>query len=148
MIHLEDLGSSHAWIEHAGTAIELFGVAVIVVGVMVAAVLFVRGLLGRAHRTTARGQRLAEDMKHRIGRTLLLGLEILVAADIIDTVALKTTVESIASLGLLVLVRTFLSWSIVLEIEGRWPWQQAAEAGDGAVAPPAEAPAAALPQQA
>jgi uncharacterized membrane protein len=53
----------------------------------------------------------------------LLGLEILVAADVIRTVALDPTLESVAVLGLLVLVRTFLSWSIIVEIEGRWPWQ-------------------------
>ena len=54
---------------------------------------------------------------------LLLGLEILVAADIVRTVALEPSFENVAVLGLLVLVRTFLSWSIVVEIEGRWPWQ-------------------------
>ena len=64
-------------------------------------------------------------MRGQIGRTLLLGLEILVAADIIETVALDPTLEHIATLGLLVLVRTFLSWSIILELEGRWPWQKA-----------------------
>jgi uncharacterized membrane protein len=61
--------------------------------------------------------------KNYIGRTLLLGLEILVAADIIRTVALDPTLESVAVLGLLVLIRTFLSWSLVVEIEGRWPWR-------------------------
>jgi uncharacterized membrane protein len=54
---------------------------------------------------------------------MLLGLEILVAADVVRTVALERTLRSFAALGLLVLIRTFLSWSIVLEIEGRWPWQ-------------------------
>ncbi len=58
-----------------------------------------------------------------MGKTLLLGLEILVAADIIRTVALESTFESVVVLGVLVLVRTFLSGSLVVEIEGRWPWQ-------------------------
>jgi uncharacterized membrane protein len=58
-----------------------------------------------------------------LGRALLLGLEILVAADVVRTVALAPTLINVAALGLLVVVRTFLSWSIVLEIEGRWPWQ-------------------------
>lgn len=62
--------------------------------------------------------------KHALGRALLLGLEILVAADVVRTVALEPTLENIASLGLLVVVRTFLSWSLVVEIEGRWPWHQ------------------------
>jgi uncharacterized membrane protein len=61
--------------------------------------------------------------RERLGRSLMLGLEILVAADIIRTVALEATLGNILGLGLLVLIRTFLSWSIVLEIEGRWPWQ-------------------------
>lgn len=55
---------------------------------------------------------------------MLLGLEILVAADVIHTVALEATPQSVLVLGLLVLIRTFLSWALVVEIEGRWPWQQ------------------------
>ena len=62
-----------------------------------------------------------------LGQWLLLGLELLVAADVIRTVALDQTLESVASLGLLVLVRTFLSWALVVEVEGRWPWQQEKE---------------------
>ena len=61
--------------------------------------------------------------KTRLGKALILGLEVLVAADIVTTVALETTLESILGLGLLVLIRTFLSWSLSVEIEGRWPWQ-------------------------
>ena len=65
-----------------------------------------------------------EAYKIRIGRSLLLGLEILVAADIVKTIALELTALSLALLAGLVLVRTFLSWTLVLEIEGRWPWQR------------------------
>ena len=57
---------------------------------------------------------------------MLLGLEFLDAADIIQTVALSPTLRSIAVLGVLGLIRTFLSWSLVVEIEGRWPWQSKA----------------------
>jgi len=64
------------------------------------------------------------EYKHALGKALLLGLEILVAADVIRTVALEPTFENIAALGLLVVVRTFLSWSLVVEIESRWPWQK------------------------
>jgi len=64
------------------------------------------------------------EYKHTLGKGLLLGLEILVAADVIRTVTLELTFESIATLGLLVVVRTFLSWSLVVEIEHRWPWQK------------------------
>ena len=66
------------------------------------------------------------DYRIRIGRTLLLGLEILVAADIVKTVALEPTFSSLGVLAGLVLVRTFLSWTLMLEIEGRWPWRAAA----------------------
>jgi len=59
-----------------------------------------------------------------VAKALLLGLEILVAADIILTVALEATLESVLILGLLVVIRTFLSWSLVVEIERRWPWQR------------------------
>jgi uncharacterized membrane protein len=134
MIHLADLQSSHGWIEHAGTAIELLGVAIIVVGVVWATVVFIRGLLERPYHSGGQGQRLAETMKRRIGRTLLLGLEILVAADVIKTVALDATLERLVTLGLLVLVRTFLGWSILLEIEGRWPWQKVSPGEGAAVA--------------
>lgn len=59
-----------------------------------------------------------------LGKLLLLGLEVLVAADIVHTVALQATLQSVLVLGLLVLIRTFLSWALVVEIEGRWPWQK------------------------
>ena len=68
----------------------------------------------------------------RLGRTLLLGLEILVAADVVRTVALDPSLESVAVLGLLVLIRTFLSWSLEVEIENRWPWQPPREPEAGA----------------
>jgi uncharacterized membrane protein len=58
-----------------------------------------------------------------LGKSLLLSLEILVAADVIRTVALQPTLSNILGLGLLVVIRTFLSWSLVVEMEGRWPWQ-------------------------
>jgi uncharacterized membrane protein len=65
------------------------------------------------------------EYKHALGRALLLGLTILVAADVIRTVALEPTWENVAALGLLVVVRTFLSWALVVEIEGHWPWRPA-----------------------
>jgi uncharacterized membrane protein len=59
----------------------------------------------------------------RLGKALLLGLELLVAADIIRTVALAPTLPNVLILGVLVVVRTFLSWSLVVEMEGHWPWK-------------------------
>jgi uncharacterized membrane protein len=64
-----------------------------------------------------------KNYRYVIGRALLLGLEILVAADVIRTVALEPSIQNVIILGLLVVIRTFLSWSLTLEIEGRWPWQ-------------------------
>ncbi|HEX8374326.1 MAG TPA: DUF1622 domain-containing protein, partial [Geminicoccaceae bacterium] len=73
-----------------------------------------------------------------LGRGILLGLELLVAADIIGTVAATPTLQNLAVLGLIVLIRTFLSFSLEVEIEGRWPWQAARAEGaakDGGAAP-------------
>lgn len=99
---------------------EMAGVAVIVAGALVAAVAFGRNAL--------RGK-LADDAYHlfrtRLARAILLGLEFLVAADIIGTVAIQPTLQNLSVLGLIVLIRTFLSFSLQLEIEGRWPWQRA-----------------------
>ena len=69
--------------------------------------------------------------KHGLGKALLLALELLVAADVVQTVVLEFTLANVAALGVLVLVRTFLSWSLVVEIEGRWPWQAERKAEQG-----------------
>jgi uncharacterized membrane protein len=76
--------------------------------------------------TFARGRRddAYEFFRRRLGRAILLGLEFLVAADIIRTVAVTPTGESVAVLGGIVLIRTFLSFSLQLEMTGAWPWQQ------------------------
>ena len=76
-----------------------------------------------------------------LGRAILLGLELLVAADIIKTVAVTPTLESVLVLAIIVLIRTFLSWSLELEVSGRWPWQKRAEPIDDAEATPAAADA-------
>lgn len=106
------------WIELAALAIELIAVAIIV-GAFVFAISHY--LFQSILRPDEGGQ--YQLLKVRLGKALLLGLEILVAADIIRTVALEATLESVTVLGLLVLIRTFLSWALVVEIEGRWPWQ-------------------------
>ena len=64
------------------------------------------------------------EYRHALARTLMLGLEILVAADVVRTVALEPTFENVGVLGLLVLIRIILGWSMVVEVEGRWPWQK------------------------
>jgi len=112
------------WIEVASLVIEILAVAIIVVSIGVSTVRFVYRV---AVRTPVEDSFL--EYKHSLGRALLLGLEILVAADVVRTVALEATLQSVLVLGLLVLIRTFLSWSLVVEIEGRWPWQQRRAAG-------------------
>jgi uncharacterized membrane protein len=109
-------------IEYFAVAIEILAVAIIVVGISWATYSF---LVRRVSRDTEHSDRLYRE---HLGRTLLVGLEVLVAADIVRTVALDPTLESVAVLGLLVLIRTFLSWSVVVEIDHRWPWQRETEA--------------------
>ncbi len=102
-------------IEWSADAIEAFAVAVILGAIVHASVQY--GLRLQQRRGDA-----YERYKVYIGKALLLGLEFLVAADIVRTVALEPTLMSVGILALLVVVRTFLSWSLVVEIEGRWPW--------------------------
>ena len=114
-----------AAIEWAALGIEMLGALVIVVGVLRVAITrgTVRFLL-KVDEPAA-----FDSYKHQIGRSLLLGLEFLVAGDVVRTVALEPTLVNVAVLGLLVLVRTFLAWTLSVEIEGRWPWQPRADAG-------------------
>ena len=109
----------HTVIEWAALGIELLGVAVIVVGVIKVAI-----TLGTVRYLLHLGEAGAyEKYKHQLDRPLLLGLDLLVAGDVVRTVALELTLHNVAALGLLVLVRTFLSWSLIVEMEGRFPWQ-------------------------
>jgi uncharacterized membrane protein len=103
------------WIHLVGICIEIFGVFIIVAGIIWSTYLYV-------HRRTEAWH--YDQYKIHIGRSLLLGLEVLVAADIVKTIAIELTFTSLGLLAGLVVVRTFLSWTLVLEIEGRWPWRR------------------------
>jgi uncharacterized membrane protein len=106
------------YIELIVRGLEILGVAVIGIAFPYATV---RGFVQiRKSRPDA-----YQQLKIFIGRALQLGLEFLVAADIVRTVTIEPTREGIVSLGLLIVVRTFLSWSITVELEGCWPWQVA-----------------------
>jgi uncharacterized membrane protein len=106
------------WVEHAATGIEFLAVTIIVAVILTATLRYLSLFLcRRADQTTF------ADYRHRVARALLLGLEILVAADVVRTVVLEPTLLNVLVLGLLVLIRTFLSWTLVVEIEERWPWQ-------------------------
>lgn len=100
-------------------AIEVAGILVIVLGIAWATV---RYLFQRSSDTEQGGS--FDSYRADVGRAILLGLEFLVAADIINTVAIEPTLESVAVLGGIVIIRTFLSFSLEVEIEGRWPWQE------------------------
>lgn len=97
--------------------VEVVGILIILAGAIVSALLFSRDL--------ARGNRggAYKCLRSNLGRSILLGLELLVAADIINTVAIEPTLDSLAILAGIVLIRTFLSFALEVEIEGRWPWQ-------------------------
>lgn len=106
-----------AVLEHATTFIELFAVAVIVTGFSRAAIAYPQ-VLRSENRVAA-----FHVFRGRLGMDLLLGLEILVVADVIDTITLDASYESLMVLAFLVVVRTIVSWTTSLQVEGRWPWQ-------------------------
>jgi len=113
-----------AVMETVSLLFEIVGVLAIIIGFIAAVVLAARAVL--QSRTWAPGY---EIMRSTFGRSVLLGLEILVAADLIRTIAVEPTLDNLYVLGLLVLIRTFLSWSLDVELEGRWPWQRARDEG-------------------
>ena len=105
--------SVSGWIHLVGVCIEVFGVFIIVAGIVWSTLAYIfRSIETKTY----------DQYKIRIGRSLLLGLEVLVAADIIKTIAIELTFVSLGLLAGLVVVRTFLSWTLTLEIEKRWPW--------------------------
>jgi uncharacterized membrane protein len=117
--HLADL---------VGTGIELVGIAALVIGAILAFSMYLWVLSHGLHSSAA-----YRDLRRNLGKAILLGLELLVAADIIRSVAVDPTFTSIGVLGLVILIRTFLSWSLEVEINGRWPWQASRSSNDTTV---------------
>jgi uncharacterized membrane protein len=115
------------WIGRGADTIEAIAV-VLIVGYILAATCHWL-LLALRRRSFTLGH--YAGYRSALGRAMLLGLEILIAADVVRTAALDPSLKNILALGALVLVRTFLSWSIILEIEGRWPWQRGAAEEEG-----------------
>jgi uncharacterized membrane protein len=109
------------WMHVIASCFEAAGVAIIVAGAVVATGAFVAGGFGNAGWPAA-----FRLYRANLGRAILLGLELLVAADIIGTVAVTPSFSNLGILAAIVLIRTFLSFSLEVEIEGRWPWQRAA----------------------
>ncbi|MDJ0457389.1 DUF1622 domain-containing protein [Pseudarthrobacter phenanthrenivorans] len=120
-------------IEAVGQLVDFAGVAVMVVGAVVSLPLAFRGHQPRQLPPGAGKLGFYRSYRQLLGRSILLGLELLVAADIIRTVAVTPTFESVGVLAIIVLIRTFLSFSLELEITGRWPWQK--DPASGAAAP-------------
>src|SRR4051812_3956947 len=108
------------WMHLIASCFEALGVGIIVIGALAATGVFLAGGFGHAGWPAA-----FRLYRANLGRGILLGLELLVAADIIGTVAVTPSIQNVAILGLIVLIRTFLSFSLEVEIEGHWPWQRA-----------------------
>ncbi|MGQ9683571.1 MAG: DUF1622 domain-containing protein [Anaerolineae bacterium] len=108
-----------------GRGFELAGVLALVIGTVAAVVAFVQAFVRRQDRRQA-----YLGLREGLGRTILVGIELLVAADIIRTVAIAPTLQSVITLAIIVLIRTFLSWALEVEIEGEWPWQRVRNAQD------------------
>lgn len=102
-------------------ALELAGMSAIVLGALWATLFAGYRLLARQMPKLA----VYEDYREHLSRGILLGLELLVAADIIGTLIIEPSFRSVGVLGLIVLVRTFLSFTLEVEVTGRWPWQAA-----------------------
>jgi uncharacterized membrane protein len=120
-------------IETTGKTIDAIGVAVIPLGALIAAA----GVVPQLRHRTGGAYR---QFREQLGRSILLGLEFLVAADIIRTVAITPDARSVAVLGGIVLIRTFLSFSLQLEVTGRWPWQKDPQPSATPAAAPSTAP--------
>ena len=106
------------WVERVGESIDVLGVAIMVIGLVIALLRYLR-------RFVARDQSLTNyrTLRQDTGRAILLGLEFLVAGDIIRTVATNPTFSEVGVLAAIVLIRSFLSFTLELEVTGRWPWQ-------------------------
>ncbi len=104
--------------EHAVDIVEGLAVLLLLVGLAISVFRYLRGYFRKE------GSAAYEEFRRNLGRTLLLTLEFLIAADILETVAVRKTLESIGLLAGLVLVRTFLSFALEVELNGRWPWQE------------------------
>ena len=125
-----DRETTVALAEFLARGIEVAGMAVMVFGGLGAVAAFVIRLVRRRGTLSPGFEQTYRDLRADLGRAILLGLEFLVAADIIGTVAVEPGFRSLGVLALIVAIRTFLSFTLELEISGRWPWQHGG-AGSG-----------------
>ncbi len=110
---------SRAAFELAITLFEFAGVGVLVIGAVAALIAFVGALIRRQDAGAAYLR-----VRRQLERAILLGLEVFIVADIIQSVAVELSFQSIGALGLLIVVRTILAWTLEVEIDGEWPWQR------------------------
>jgi len=110
----------------AGHVVELVGVSVLIAGAALACAAFVARLSRRVSFRDA-----YQELRADLGRAILLGLEFLVIADIIGTVAVEPTLQNLGVLAVIVAIRTLLSFALELEVSGHWPWQRGRERGEG-----------------
>ena len=106
-----------ALISIAGYSVETIGVLIIIAGSVVSSFRFLSNF-----RNQPEGAAYGE-FRRQLGRSIILGLEFLIAGDIIRTVIVADTLTNVATLGLIILIRTFLSFTLHFEVEGRWPWE-------------------------
>jgi uncharacterized membrane protein len=112
-------------VEFVGLVVDLAGVGIIVVAIAVAGVAFARGLTRDEPFDSS-----SRQLRQSIGRGILLGLELLVAGDINRTVAIAPTFSSVGVLAVIVVIRTFLSFSLEVELTGQSPWEHRASKGE------------------
>lgn len=105
------------YIEYCARGVEILGVITLIAGMLLALIKFIFALQGDSERSY-------KLLRQELGKAILLGLEILVAGDIIATVVTEPTLEKVIILAIIVIIRTFLSLSIQVEIEGSFPWQK------------------------
>jgi uncharacterized membrane protein len=122
--------ASPDWLTHAlhwtGRAIEVVGIGIIVLGAILSSLYFLWQLL---HSRAALSE-IYHAYRANLGRGILLGLEFLIAADIVGTVAVEPTLHNLGVLAIIVLIRTFLSFALEVEIQGHWPWQHSRITGE------------------
>lgn len=106
-------------VERVVLLLEISGIAVIVVGMAIASAAY-------GYRMLKHGVEMSryEQYREHLGQVILLGLEFLVAADIVGTVAVSPTYQNVGSLAIIVIIRTFLSFTLEVETTGSWPWQR------------------------
>lgn len=114
-------------VEWVGYGIDLLGVGIITLGILLASFVALR----RWRAGSVLGEDLFRSFRRDVGQAILIGLELLVAADILRTVAIAPSVENVLVLALIVAVRTFLSFSLEVELYGQWPWRRGTARGNG-----------------